>query len=82
VERIAAYGVRAMDYAREHRPGRPGSNCWVGSPMLRLSTPEVKAELIPSNLTPVAVFRVGYAAVTPEPVAKERPPIIWTSGTT
>jgi nitroreductase len=120
VERIAAYGERAMDHARAHRPGsswldRPGfkifwdapaviiisgpaddcaragqnlmlsahgrglGTCWVGSPMLWLSTPEVRAELkIPANLTPVAVFCVGYAADTPEPVAHEPPPVIWS----
>ena len=127
VERIAAYGARAMDYAREHRPGGPGSDwverpgfkifwdapvvivisgpagdcsragqnlmlsaharglgtCWVGSPMLWLSTPEVRAELnIPSNLTPVAVFCLGYPAVMPDPIVKERPPIIWASDAT
>jgi nitroreductase len=123
VERIAAYGARAMDYARAHRPDNPGSDwldrpgfkifwdapvviiisgpvgdccragqnlmlsaharglgtCWVGSPMLWLSAPEARAELkIPSKLTPVAVFCLGYAAATPEPVAREAPPIIWT----
>jgi nitroreductase len=124
VDRIAAYGTRAMDYARAHRPDGPGGDwverpgfkifwdapvviiisgpvgdcsragqnlmlsaharglgtCWVGSPMLWLGTPEVRAELnIASNLTPVAVFCLGYPAAIPEPVAKERPPIIWTS---
>ncbi len=53
--------------------------CWVGSPMLWITTPEVKAELkIPPNLTPVAVFCLGYAAAQPEPVVHERPPVIWS----
>jgi nitroreductase len=121
VERIAAYGERAMDHARKHRPDgadwveRPGfkvfwdapvvivisgpvgdcsragqnlmlsaharglGSCWVGSPMLWITTPEVRAELkIPANLEPVAVFCLGYAAATPEPVVHERPPVIWS----
>ena len=50
--------------------------CWVGSPMLWLTTPEVRAELnIP--LTPVSVFCLGYAATTPEAVPREKPQIIW-----
>ena len=122
VERIAAYGERAMQYARDHRPTGPGSNwverpgfkifwdapvvviisgpvgdcnragqnfmlsaharglgsCWVGSPMLWLSTPEVRAELkIPSELTPVAVLCFGYPAAIPEPIARSRPPVVW-----
>jgi nitroreductase len=53
--------------------------CWVGSPMLWITTPEVRSELnIPSNLTPVAVFCVGYAAGEPEPVVRERPAITWS----
>ena len=108
VERIAAYGERAMDYARKHRPAgsgwdwveRPGfkvfwdapavivisgpvgdcnragqnlmlsahargiGTCWVGSPMLWITTPEVRAELkIPANLTPVAVFCLDRKSV-------------------
>ena len=120
VERIAAYGARAMDYARKHRPGacwveRPGfkifwdapvviiisgpvddcaragqnlmlsaharglGTCWVGSPMLWITTPEVRTELnIPANLTPVAVFCLGYAAEAPEPVPHDHPPIVWS----
>ena len=122
VERIAAYGARAMDYTRNNRPAgagwdwleRPGfkifwdapalivisgpvgdccragqnlmlsaharglGTCWVGSPMLWLDTPEVKAELgIPSALTPFAVFCLGYPAAIPEAVVRERPSIIW-----
>jgi nitroreductase len=122
VERIAAYGARAMDYAREQRPGEPSSDwakrpgfkifwdapvviiisgpvgdccragqnlmlsayarglgtCWVGSPMLWLSTLDVRAELkIPAMLTPVAVLCLGYPASPPEPVSHEKPPIIW-----
>jgi nitroreductase len=124
VERIAAYGARAMDYARAHRPGgagwdwldRPGfkifwdapvvviisgpvgdccragqnlmlsaharglGTCWVGSPMLWLSTPDVRAELdIPAALTPVAVLCLGYPAAVPEAGPREKPPIVWTS---
>jgi nitroreductase len=123
VARIAGYGERAMEYARNHRPDgpagawleRPGfkifwdapaviiisgpvgdcaragqnlmlsaharglATCWVGSPMLWITTPEVRAELkIPANLTPVAVFCLGYAAGTPEPVVHEVPPVIWS----
>jgi nitroreductase len=53
--------------------------CWVGSPMLWLTTPDVRAELkIPPKLTPVAVFCLGYAATAPEPVAHDKPPIIWS----
>jgi nitroreductase len=124
VERIAAYGARAMDYTRQHRPDgsgwdwltRPGfkifwdapaviiisgpvgdccragqnlmlsaharglATCWVGSPMLWLGTPEVRAELkIPAKLAPVAVLCLGYSAETPEPIVREAPPIIWMS---
>ena len=123
VERIAAYGERAIDYARRHHPKGPGADwverpgfkvfwdapvviiisgpvgdcsragqnlmlsaharglatCWVGSPMLWITTPEVRAELkIPEKLTPVAVFCLGYAADTPEPVVREKPPVIWS----
>jgi nitroreductase len=125
VDRIVAYGARAMDYARTHRPDgavsdwldRPGfkifwdapvvviisgpvgdccragqnlmlsaharglGTCWVGSPMLWLSTPEVRAELdIPAALTPVAVLCLGYPAAVPEAGPREKPPIVWTSG--
>jgi nitroreductase len=52
--------------------------CWVGSPMLWLNTPDVRAELrIPPQLPPVAVFCLGYAASTPETVIHESPPVIW-----
>jgi nitroreductase len=122
VERIAAYGTRANDYARFHRPDgagwdwveRPGfkifwdapvviiisgpagdcnragqnlmlsaharglGTCWVGSPMLWLSTPAVRAELgIPAALTPVTVLCLGYPAAVPEAVPREKPPIVW-----
>ena len=125
VERIAAYGTRAMDYARDHRPDGPGwdwierpgfkifwdapvviiisgpvgdcnragqnlmlsaharglATCWVGSPMLWLSAPEIRAELrIPSELTPVAVLCLGYAASVPDPVSRARPRIVWDKG--
>ena len=53
--------------------------CWVGSPMLWVTTAEVRAELkIPPNLTPVVVFCLGYAAAAPEPVVHDRPPVIWS----
>ena len=122
VQRIAAYGARAMDYARKHHPDQPGwdwierpgfkifwdapvliiisgpvgdccragqnlmlsaharglGTCWVGSPMLWLSAPEVRAELgIPAGLTPVAVFCLGYPAEVPEASIRERPRVIW-----
>ena len=52
--------------------------CWVGSPMLWLSTPEVRAELeIPSSLTPVAVLCLGYPAARSEALIRE-PHIIWS----
>src|SRR5579871_2989834 len=123
VERIAAYGKRALDHARAHRPDGPGwdwverpgfdvfwgapdvivisgpagdcnragqnlmlsaharglGTCWVGSPMLWITTPEVRSELkIPSNLTPVAVFCLGYPAEASEPAVREKPPLIWS----
>lgn len=55
--------------------------CWVGSPMLWLTTPEVKAELgIPATLTPVAVLCLGYPAAIPEAVISgNKPPIVWVS---
>ena len=122
VERIAAYGARAMNYARSHRPDGPGwewverpgfkifwdapvvimisgpvgdcnragqnlmlsayarglGTCWVGSPMLWLSTSDVRAELgVPAALTPVAVLCLSYPAAIPEAVIPERPPIVW-----
>ena len=53
-------------------------SCWVGSPMLWLSTTEVRAELkIPAELPPVAVLCLGYPAEKPEPVVRERPPTVW-----
>jgi nitroreductase len=55
------------------------ATCWVGSPMLWITTPEVRAELnILPNLTPVAVFCLGYAAAEPEPVLHEAPRIVWS----
>ena len=52
--------------------------CWVGSPMLWLSTPEVRDELrMPVDLTPVAVLCLGYPAARPETVVRERPIIAW-----
>jgi nitroreductase len=125
VERIAAYGTRAMDYACDHRPDGPGwdwldrpgfeifwdapvviiisgpvgdcnragqnlmlsaharglATCWVGSPMLWLSAPEIRRELrIPSELMPVAVLCLGYPASVPDPVNRERPRIAWDEG--
>jgi nitroreductase len=53
-------------------------SCWVGSPMLWLSAPEVRAELkIPDGLPPVAVLCLGYPADIPEAIVRERPPIVW-----
>ena len=53
-------------------------SCWVGSPMLWLSTPDVRAELkIPGDLPPVAVLCLGYPADVPELIVRERPPTIW-----
>ena len=122
IERIAAYGARAMAYARERRRDEPGGSwldrpgfkifwdapvviiisgpdgdccragqnlmlsaharglgtCWVGSPMLWLSTPEVRTELgIPATLSPVAVLCLGYPAAIPEVVIPDKPPIVW-----
>jgi nitroreductase len=122
VERIKAYGERAMQYAREHRPTGQGSNwverpgfkifwdapvvviisgpvgdccragqnfmlsaharglgsCWVGSPMPWLSTPEVRSEMkVRPDLAPVAVLCLGYPAAVPDPIVRERPPIVW-----
>ncbi len=52
--------------------------CWVGSPMLWLADPEVKAELrIPPDHTAMAVFTLGYPAATPAPALREKPRIIW-----
>jgi len=122
IERIAAYGERAMNHAREHRPDEPGwdwverpgfkifwdapvviiisgpvgdccragqtlmlsayarglGTCWVGSPMLWINTPEVRAELR-IQLTPVAVLCLGYPAAVPEAVVHEKPLIVWSS---
>jgi nitroreductase len=53
-------------------------SCWVGSPMLWLGTPEVRAELkIPADLAPVAVLCLGYPAEVPEAIARGRPPTVW-----
>jgi nitroreductase len=35
VERIAAYGTRAMDYVRDHRPDGPGSD-WIERPGFKI----------------------------------------------
>ena len=52
--------------------------CWVGSPMLWLSAPEVRAELrIPADLSPVSVLCLGYPTAIPEQVGRERPRIAW-----
>ncbi len=52
--------------------------CWVGSPMLWLTTEAAKAELqIPKHLTPVAVICLGYAACVPPPPGRGRPTVIW-----
>jgi nitroreductase len=52
--------------------------CWVGSPMLWLSTAEAKVELgIPENSTPVSALCLGYAETVPATPAPARPTIIW-----
>lgn len=52
--------------------------CWVGSPMLWLSTDAAKRELgIPVSLSPVAAICLGYAASAPPPVERGRPVVIW-----
>jgi nitroreductase len=54
------------------------ATCWVGSPMLWLKTASTKTRLkIPSELTPVSAFCLGYPAVIPEALPRERPAIIW-----
>jgi nitroreductase len=41
--------------------------CWVGSPMLWLGDQSVRTELqIPEGFAPLAVFTLGYPAVTPK----------------
>ena len=41
-------------------------SCWVGSPMLWLSDPNVRTELgIPEDFAPQAVFSLGYPATIP-----------------
>jgi len=53
--------------------------CWVGSPMLWLQQQEVKAELgIPSDISPVSVFCLGYPNSIPDPPTRARPMITWT----
>jgi len=55
--------------------GPVGDCCRAGQ---NLMPPEIKAELgIPSALTPVAVFCLGYPTAIPEAVVRERPGIIW-----
>ena len=52
--------------------------CWIGSPMLWLSTGEAKAKLsIPPDRTPVSALCLGYPKAVPETPEKRRPPIIW-----
>ena len=121
VARIAAYGERAMDHSRKHRPEgadwveRPGFKVFWDAPVVirdfrprgrllaRRAEPDAvgacaRARLMlgrladaldhhargtgrienPGNLEPVAVFCLGYAAATPEPVVHERPPVVWS----
>ena len=54
--------------------------CWVGSPMLWLGDPAVRAELgVPEGFAPFAVFTLGYPASTPEGTRRGRPRIIWSA---
>jgi nitroreductase len=126
--RLAEYGVRALAYAREHRPKvqgyewaddpkfsvfhgapvailicgceknpqsldectRAGQNltisaharglgtCWVGSPMMWLSSPAIRKELaVPESFIPRAAFAVGYPAVIPKRPVVFVPRIGW-----
>jgi nitroreductase len=124
-DKIARWGERALQFARDHRPDRPGwtwterpdfevfwgapvvviisgpvgdccragqnlmlsaharglGTCWVGSPMLWLGDPAVKAELgLPKDLEPVSAICLGYPKkVTPAPASPPRasPPMFW-----
>ncbi|MGI9506941.1 MAG: nitroreductase family protein [Geminicoccaceae bacterium] len=61
-----------------HARGR--GTCWVGSPMLWLSTDEARTKLsIPSDCTPVSALCPGYPETVPEAPARRRPPIIWVN---
>ncbi|MGI9492426.1 MAG: nitroreductase family protein, partial [Geminicoccaceae bacterium] len=52
--------------------------CWVGSPMLWLSTDRAKAELsIPPDCTPVSALCLDYPETVPEAPERRRPSIIW-----
>ncbi len=52
--------------------------CWVGSPMLWLGDPDVRAELlIPDGFVPHAVFTLGYAATILARPSVVRTPTIW-----
>ena len=54
--------------------------CWVGAPMLWLSTAEVKTEVgVPADLTPVSAICLGYAAVVPERRERIEPTVIWSA---
>jgi nitroreductase len=126
--RIADYGERAKQYAREHRPGsvgyswadksdfkvfldapvvivisghadnsasvqdcnRAGQNlllstharglggCWVGAPMLWLSSLETRKELgIAEAFEPFVAITLGYATSVPPSRSRERPEIVW-----
>ena len=49
--------------------------CWVGSPMLWLTTDEVKSELrIPAALTPQVAMCTGYAQSIPKAPIRNNPP--------
>ena len=76
------FGARAGQNLMLSAHARGLGTCWVGSPMLWLTTSEVRAELaIPSGLTPVSVFCLGYPAEVPEATVRERPRIFWAPET-
>jgi nitroreductase len=53
--------------------------CWVGSPLLWMSDPAVRAELsVPEGFEPYAVFTLGYPRTTPDGKPRGRPEIIWS----
>ncbi|MBV9828977.1 MAG: nitroreductase family protein [Alphaproteobacteria bacterium] len=53
--------------------------CWVGSPLLWLRNPSIKAELgIPPDLVPGAAICLGYPASIPEATRRDWPTIIWS----
>jgi nitroreductase len=52
--------------------------CWVGSPLLWLRDPAVRAELgIPPPFLPFAAFALGFPAGAPEGRPQPLPTIVW-----